>query len=76
MISSSNFVAIAQLVVLARKDPGTTSPFSSLLYPVILTCTLFGTGGFFKKGEYTEGKFHRHMPNVKFVISYKVSPSR
>ena len=31
MISSSNFVAIARLVVLARKDPGTTSPFSSLL---------------------------------------------
>ena len=27
MISSSNFVAIARLVVLARKDPGTTSPF-------------------------------------------------
>ena len=33
------------------------------------------TAGFFKKGEYKEGKFHRHMPNVKFVISYKVSPS-
>ena len=31
MISSSNFVAIARLVVLARKDPGTTSPFPSLL---------------------------------------------
>ena len=31
MISSPNFVGIARLVVLARKDPGTTSPFSSLL---------------------------------------------
>ena len=40
MTSSSNFVAIAQLVVLARKDPGTTSPFSSLLGPVTLTCIL------------------------------------
>ena len=29
--SSSNFVAIARLVVLARKDPRTTRPFSSLL---------------------------------------------
>ena len=34
MISSSNFVEIARLVVLARKDPGTTSPFSSLLDPL------------------------------------------
>ena len=49
MISSSNFVAIAQLVVLARKDPGTTSPFSSLLHPVILTCTLFSLGAFLRK---------------------------
>ena len=41
MISSSNFVATARLIVLARKDPGTTSPFSSLLGPVILTSILF-----------------------------------
>ena len=41
MISSSNFVAIAQLVVLAKKDPGTTSPFSSVLGPVTLTCIFF-----------------------------------
>ena len=34
VISSSNFVAIALLVVLARNAPGTTSPFSSLLDPV------------------------------------------
>ena len=34
MISSSNFVAIALLVVPARKDPGTTSPFSSPLDPL------------------------------------------
>ena len=49
MISSSNFVAIAQLVALARKDPGTTSPFSSLLHPVILTYTLFSLGDFLRK---------------------------
>ena len=41
MISYSNFVAIAQLVVLVRKDPGTTSPFSSLLGLVTLTCIFF-----------------------------------
>ena len=63
MISSSNFVAIARLVVLARKDRRTTSPFSSLLDPFTLTCTLFSLRAFFKKGEYKEGKFHRHMPN-------------
>ena len=34
-------MAIALLVVLARNAPGTTSPFSSLLDPVTLTCTLF-----------------------------------
>ena len=34
MISSINFVDIDRLVVLARKDPGTTSPFSSLLDPL------------------------------------------
>ena len=70
MISSSNFVAIARLVVLARKDPGTTSPFSSLLDLHFVL-----TAGFFKKDEYKEGKFHRHMPN-EFVMSFKVSPSR
>ena len=41
MISSSNFVATARLIVLVRKDPGTTSPFSSLLGPVTLTSILF-----------------------------------
>ena len=41
MIASSNFVAIDRLVVLARKDPGITSPFSCLLDPVTLTCILF-----------------------------------
>ena len=67
MISSSNFVATALLIILARKDPGTTSPFSSPLdWHFVLTA------GFFKKGEYKEEKFHRHMPS-KFVI--KVSPS-
>ena len=49
MISSSNFVAIARLVVLARKDPGTTSPFSSLLHPVTLTCTLFSRRAFLRQ---------------------------
>jgi len=73
MISSSNFVAIARVFVLARKDPGTTSPFSSLLDLVTLTCTFVLTAGFLKKGEYKEGKFHRHVPN-KFDISFKVSP--
>ena len=65
MISSSNFVAIAQLVVLARKDPRTASPFSSLLDPVTLTCTLFPLWAFFKKDEYKEGKFHRRMPHYE-----------
>ena len=55
MISFSNFVEIARLVVLARKDPGTTSPFSSLLDPLHFVLT----ASFFKKGEYKEGKFHR-----------------
>ena len=58
MISSSNFVEIARLVVLARKDPGTTSPFSSLLDPLIDLHFVL-TASFFKKGEYKEGKFHR-----------------
>ena len=48
MISSSNFVAIARLVILARKDPGTTSLFSSLLHPVTLTCTLFSRRAFLR----------------------------
>ena len=68
-ISSSNFAAIARLVVLARKDPRTTSPFSNLLDLHFVL-----TAGFFKKGEYKERKFHQHMPN-KFDISLKVSPS-
>ena len=67
-MSSSNFAAIARLVVLARKDPRTTSPFSSLLDLHFVL-----TAAFFKKGECKEGKFHRHMPN-KFDISLKVSP--
>ena len=70
MISSSNFVAIARLVVLAKKDLGTTSPFSSLLDLHFVL-----TEGFLKKGEYKEGKFYRHMP-VKFVIRFKVIPTR
>ena len=49
MISSSRFVAIARLVVLARKDPRTTSPFSSHLDPVTLTCTLFSLQAFLRK---------------------------
>ena len=69
MISSSNFVAISRLVVLARKDPGTTSPFSSLLDLHFVL-----TAGFLKKGEYKEGKFYRHMPD-KLVIRFKVIPS-
>ena len=36
--SSSNFVAIVRLVVLVRKDPGTTSPLSSLFDPVTDNC--------------------------------------
>ena len=42
MISSSNFVVriMTRLVVLVRKDLGTTSPFSCLLDPVTLTGTL------------------------------------
>ena len=64
MISSSNFVAIALLIILARKDPGTTSPFSSLLHPVNLTRTLFSLWAFLRNKE---EKFHRHMPN-KFDI--------
>ena len=63
MISSSNFVAIARLVVLARKDPGTTSSSSSLFDPFTLTCSLFSLRAFFKKDEYKKRKFHRHMPN-------------
>ena len=70
MISSSNFVAIARLVVLARKDPGTTSPFFSLLDLHFVL-----TAGFLKKGEYKEVKFYRHMPDM-FVIRFKVIPSR
>ena len=49
MISSSNFVAIARLVILARKDPGTASPFSSRLDPFTLTCTLFSLQAFLRK---------------------------
>ena len=52
MISSSNFVAaIARLVVLAegRIQPGTTSPFSSLLNPVTLTCALFSLWALLRK---------------------------
>ena len=64
MISSSNFVAIARVVFLARKDSETTNPFSSLLD---LHFNFVFTAGFFKKGEYKEGKFHWHMPN-KFVV--------
>ena len=63
MISFSNLVAIARLVVLARKDPG-TSPFSSLLDPLpYLTCTLFLLPAFLRKVTYKDGKFHRQMPN-------------
>ena len=65
MISSSNFQAIARLVVLARNDPRTTSPFSSLVDPVTLTCTLFPLRAFFKKDEYKEGKFHRRIPHYE-----------
>ena len=75
MISSSNFVAIAQLVVLARKDPRTASPFSSLLDPVTLTCTLFPLRAFFKKDEYKEGKFHRRMPHYELQGNFPHSPS-
>ena len=70
MISSSNFVAIARLVVLARKDPGTTSPFSSLLDPVRhLDLHFVLTAGFFKKGDYKEGKFHRQMPKKSLTLT-------
>ena len=67
-------VAIAQLVVLAGKDPATTksvfqSPWSNHLdFPFVLTAG-------FKKGKYEKEKFHRHMPN-KLVISFKVHISR
>ena len=75
MISSSNFVAIAQLVVLARKDPLDSKSVFQSSSSSHLDMHFVLTASFFKKGEYKEGKFHRHMPNVKFVISYKVSPS-
>ena len=67
-------VAIAQLVILAGKDPATTtsvfqSPWSSHLdFPFVLTAG-------FKKGKYKKEKFHRHMPN-KLLISFKVHISR
>ena len=63
-MSSSNFAAIARLVVLARKDPRTTSPFSNLLDLHFVL-----TAGFLKKGEYNERKFHRYMLN-KFQVPY------
>ena len=65
MISSSNFVAIAWLVILARKDPRTASPFSSLLKSITLIDLHFVlTASFSKEGEYKEGKFHRQRPNT------------
>ena len=70
MISSPNFVGIARLVVLAMKDPGTTSPFSSLLdlHSVL-------TAGFFKKGEYKEGKLYRY-PGIGTCPKRSLSASR
>ena len=52
MTSSSHFAAIARLFVLARKDPVTTSLFSSILDPVTMTWTLLSWPGF-KEGEYS-----------------------
>ena len=68
MISFSNFVAITRLVVLARKDPWSTSSFFSLLDPLpwIALCSHYEL--FFKKSEYKEGKFHQQMPN-KFQLT-------
>ena len=72
MISFSNFVATARVVVLARKDPGTTSPFSSFLDPVNLTRALFSLRAVLRKVNIRkESSIARHMPN-KFVISFKV----
>ena len=71
MISSSNFVAIARLVVLARKDPRTASLFSSLLDPVTLTCTLFPLRAFLRKMNKSKKSSIGACP----IMNFKVSPS-
>ena len=64
MISSSNFVEIARLVVLVRKDPGTTSPFSSLLDPLPWsTCTLFSLWAFLRKVNIRKESSIDKVPN-------------
>ena len=71
MISFSNFVAIARLVVLARKDPGTTTPFSSLLDPLpwLPRCAHYEL--FLRKVNIRKESSIRKCPT-----SFKVSPSR
>ena len=72
MISSSNFVAIARLVVLVLKDPWTTSPFLSLLAPVTLTCTLFSLWAWWKVNIKKESSIGTCPTSF---ISLKVSPN-
>ena len=69
MISSSNFVAIAQLVVLARKDPRTASPFSSLLDPVTLTSTLFPLRAFLRKMNIRKESSIGACPIMNFKVT-------
>ena len=70
MISSSNFLAIAQLVVLARKDPWTASPFSSLLDPLpwLALCSPYEL--FLRKVN-----TRKESSMSKCLTSFKVSPS-
>ena len=70
MISPSNFVVIARLVVLARKDRGTRSPFSTLLDPFTLTCTLLSLRAFLRKVN-----IRKESSIGTGSTSFKVSPS-
>ena len=79
MISTSNFVGIARLVVKARKDPGTTSPFSSVLDPLPQsTCTLFSLRAFLRKVNIRKKNPIDKVPNKfqgKSLTSTAHSPS-
>ena len=74
MSSSSNFVAIALLIILARKVPGTASPFSSLLDPVNLTPTLFSLRAFLRKVNIRKKSSIGTCPTSS--LSRFLSPSR
>ena len=62
MISSSNFVAIAWLVVLARKH---MIQGQRVRFPVSLTCTLFSLRAFLRKVNIRKetSTIYRHVPN-------------